>query len=296
MSSVTSHTAHSERPERSRNAKAQARHRAKRKAYIDQLEQTVTKLQIAVGYTTEQVSALPPPLLKIRELEQDNARLQKENEELRRLLTDSSSRGSLPSDATRRTSTTYQDSRACDRDYSLKRRKQGHQDGVYISPSDTPPHASEASLRAPPPLTIPQPLNHHYGTMSSNSTNHHGGQSASLFNLHAPAFQMPNTPSGSSATSSPPFSPIQMQAPVHSQMEHRPHISEHHTMPSYPHHTSHYSSVKVEDEHYAAASHSTHPTHHTSMQYSYSNPQNQSHANNMDWNSAYSSERAHLHR
>jgi hypothetical protein len=37
MSSVTSHTAHSERPERSRNAKAQARHRAKRKAYIDQV-------------------------------------------------------------------------------------------------------------------------------------------------------------------------------------------------------------------------------------------------------------------
>ena len=149
MSSVTSHTAHSERPERSRNAKAQARHRAKRKAYIDQvsrfhfsncsihssshpstqqqLEQTVTKLQIAVGYTTEQVSALPPPLLKIRELEQDNARLQKENEELRRLLQPDSR-----TDPTRRTGiATYQDPRAsCDRDYSLKRRKA--QDGVYI--------------------------------------------------------------------------------------------------------------------------------------------------------------------
>lgn len=35
--STTGHTAHSERPERSRNAKAQARHRAKRKAYIDQV-------------------------------------------------------------------------------------------------------------------------------------------------------------------------------------------------------------------------------------------------------------------
>lgn len=143
MSSITSHTAHSERPERSRNAKAQARHRAKRKAYIDQvsplppslppshssipqLEQTVTKLQIAVGYTTEQVSALPPPLLKIRELEQDNARLQKENEELRRLLQPDSR-----TDASRRTAVaTYQDPRTCDRDYNLKRRKA--QDGVYI--------------------------------------------------------------------------------------------------------------------------------------------------------------------
>jgi len=91
-----------------------------------QLEQTVTKLQIAVGYTTEQVSALPPPLLKIRELEQDNARLQKENEELRRLLQPDSR-----TDATRRSGVaTYQDPRSCDRDYNLKRRKA--QDGVYI--------------------------------------------------------------------------------------------------------------------------------------------------------------------
>jgi hypothetical protein len=81
MLSITtrSHTTLSEHPERtsSRNAKAQARHRAKRKAYIDQvsprvlqlvhsrhdhattqqLEQTVTKLQIVDGYTKERVSA-----------------------------------------------------------------------------------------------------------------------------------------------------------------------------------------------------------------------------------------------
>lgn len=92
----------------------------------------MTKLQIAVGYTAEQVSALPPPLLKIRELEQDNARLQKENDELRRLLDPNGVR-SLASESTRRTSLgPYGDSRACDRDYSLKRRKGGHQDGVYI--------------------------------------------------------------------------------------------------------------------------------------------------------------------
>ncbi|KAL0567392.1 hypothetical protein V5O48_014602 [Marasmius crinis-equi] len=78
----------SERPERSRNAKAQARHRAKRKAYIEQLEQTVTKLQTAMGFSPEQVAALPPPLAKIRELEQENARLLEENEKLRRLLQD----------------------------------------------------------------------------------------------------------------------------------------------------------------------------------------------------------------
>ncbi|PPQ68802.1 hypothetical protein CVT26_001717 [Gymnopilus dilepis] len=172
MSSGSSHAALPERPERSRNAKAQARHRAKRKAYIEQLEQTVTKLQVAVGFTGEQIAALPPPLLKIRELEQDNARLQKENDELRRLLTDPNSR-SIPSDSIRRSGSigTYPDARACDREYSLKRRKS---DGVYISPSDTPPHVHDSS-RPPPPLTIPQPLSH-YGSLhtSSNGHDHHG--------------------------------------------------------------------------------------------------------------------------
>jgi Basic region leucine zipper len=55
MSSMTqvngriSHLDSEDKPERSRNAKAQARHRAKRKAYIEQLESTVTKLQTTLG-------------------------------------------------------------------------------------------------------------------------------------------------------------------------------------------------------------------------------------------------------
>ncbi|EEB92807.1 hypothetical protein MPER_08631 [Moniliophthora perniciosa FA553] len=74
-----------DKPERSRNAKAQARHRAKRKAYIEQLEQTVTKLQTALGFTPEQVAALPPPLARIQELEKETARLQEENDKLRKI-------------------------------------------------------------------------------------------------------------------------------------------------------------------------------------------------------------------
>ncbi|KAI0316881.1 hypothetical protein OF83DRAFT_1031509, partial [Amylostereum chailletii] len=73
-----------DRPERSRNAKAQARHRAKRKAYIEQLEQTVTKLQTALALTPDQVTALPPPSARIRQLEQENTRLQRELEDTRR--------------------------------------------------------------------------------------------------------------------------------------------------------------------------------------------------------------------
>lgn len=163
----------SERPERSRNAKAQARHRAKRKAYIESLEQTVTKLQTALGCTPDDLAALPPPLVKIRELEQENARLMKENDDLRRMLADGRTLPRAP---------------YCDaRDY--KRRKMS--DDIYLPEPDLLP-------RPPPPLTIPQPLNSHYS----------GSGHSSLFNLHPPAppFQLPNTPSGSSSTSSPPFS------------------------------------------------------------------------------------------
>lgn len=85
-----------------------------------QLEQTVTKLQTALGFTPDQVAALPPPLAKIRELEQDNNRLQKENDDLRRMLSDAGR--VLPLEVTRRNSlTSFHDTRVCDRDF--KRRK-----------------------------------------------------------------------------------------------------------------------------------------------------------------------------
>ncbi|KAF9531179.1 hypothetical protein CPB83DRAFT_849498 [Crepidotus variabilis] len=143
---------------------------------------------------------MPPPLLKIRELEQENGRLQKENDELRRLLTDSTSHSRFSSDAIlRRTSvSSYPEFRGSERDY--KRRKADHPGGLYMGGGEN----HETSGRAPPPLTIPQPLSHHYGNIGSNSSSH--GQNPPLFNLPNPGFQMPNTPSGSSATSSPPFS------------------------------------------------------------------------------------------
>ncbi|KAJ7821411.1 hypothetical protein B0H13DRAFT_1486282, partial [Mycena leptocephala] len=89
-------------PERSRNAKAQARHRAKRKAYIEEARlsslplslsshashswKRVTKLQTALGqFTFEQAAVLPLPLAKIRELEAENARLMRENHDLHRM-------------------------------------------------------------------------------------------------------------------------------------------------------------------------------------------------------------------
>ncbi|KAF9233827.1 hypothetical protein BU15DRAFT_53393 [Melanogaster broomeanus] len=249
-----------DRPERSRNAKAQARHRAKRKAYIEQLEQTVTKLQTALGFTPDQVAALPPPLVKIRELEQENTRLQKENDEMRRLLGESDHRH-LSSDYRRHSLNTFHDSRGCDRDF--KKRKM---EDLYIGPDASHP---DTLPRPPPPLTIPQPLSHHqYGNIPShNSSSGHGVSSngSSLFNLHAPAFhQMPNTPSGSSSTSSPPFSailttlysahqqPAQMNHSSHSPANSRPGSLSHSTLQS-SYHSNHYGSVKVEDDHYGVS-------------------------------------------
>ncbi|KAJ7720787.1 hypothetical protein B0H16DRAFT_1603888 [Mycena metata] len=300
MSSVSGHTAHSERPERSRNAKAQARHRAKRKAYIEQLEQTVTKLQTALGFTPEQVAALPPPLAKIRELEQENSRLHKENEELHRMLSDS---GGRPLEVGRRNSlTSFNDSRPpCDRDY--KRRKMDSLDDVYIPP---PGSSHTDVLSRPPPLTIPQSqsqsaLPHHYPT-STHSSNHtsssHGGQQGSMFGLNGPGpFQIPNTPSGSSSTSSPPFSPAQMHS-SNSPVSHRPPLSAH-GLSSYSQPGSQYVPVKAEDENYSnhhssnhhQSSHSSHG-HYTLPPFSQTMPD---HA--MDnWHGGYSSERAPLHR
>jgi len=87
------------------------------------------------------MTALPPPTVKIRELETDNLRLEtdnlrlrEENEELRRMLAES--RGTSIAGTRRNSLSTYPDGRGCDRDY--KRRKMvghavGHaMEGVYI--------------------------------------------------------------------------------------------------------------------------------------------------------------------
>ncbi|KAF8523714.1 hypothetical protein BU17DRAFT_85560 [Hysterangium stoloniferum] len=63
---------------KSRNAKAQARHRAKRKAYIEQLEQTVSKLQTALALSTDEVTGLPSAQMKLRELKEENDSLRAE--------------------------------------------------------------------------------------------------------------------------------------------------------------------------------------------------------------------------
>ncbi|THH29805.1 hypothetical protein EUX98_g4367 [Antrodiella citrinella] len=134
----------SDKPERSRNAKAQARHRAKRKAYIEQLEQTVTKLQSVLTLSPEEVGAIPPPVMRIRELEGEIVSLRRENELLRDQLEDKNAQ--LRPDIGRRNIPS--DDRRYDRDMK-RRRTLDHGNDIYMlaippdnaSPShDTPKH------------------------------------------------------------------------------------------------------------------------------------------------------------
>ncbi|KAF8607251.1 hypothetical protein BDV93DRAFT_305188 [Ceratobasidium sp. AG-I] len=76
---------------RSRNARAQARHRAKRKAYIESLETNVKRLQALVdahGLDSNAYQPLPPAAphshpYAIRDLQDDNARLRREHDAMR---------------------------------------------------------------------------------------------------------------------------------------------------------------------------------------------------------------------
>jgi hypothetical protein len=96
----------------------------------------VTKLQTALALSPEQVAALPPPTLRIRQLEQENAKLMRENEELRRQLHMQTRRPSLMTDPhfdmARRGS--FQSSMSSDYpDRELKRRRVSQNvDGVYL--------------------------------------------------------------------------------------------------------------------------------------------------------------------
>ncbi|KAI0922646.1 hypothetical protein AcW1_002764 [Taiwanofungus camphoratus] len=189
-----------ERPERSRNAKAQARHRAKRKAYIEQLEQTVTKLQTVLALSPDQVAALPPPLVRIRELEQENEVLHREIEDLRRQLEQRNA--NLRPDISRRSDIpTPSDDRRCDREAKRRRTAEAN-NNIYITSSFSHSHNTHSP---PPPLLIPSSSNH-YPQNTPQTSAYSRSTSSSLLPAYGLAYQMPGTPSGSSSTSSPSFS------------------------------------------------------------------------------------------
>ncbi|KAK7683585.1 hypothetical protein QCA50_013423 [Cerrena zonata] len=230
-----SSTSLADRPERSRNAKAQARHRAKRKAYIEQLEQTVTKLQYALAYTPEQIAALPPPLMRIRELEEKVGVLVRENEELRRQLEQRNA--DLRPDIARHPSyRTSFDDRHADRD--IKRRRTIDHGELYV---DQTQHQLPTP---PPPLTIPQQYGRHERAQQ---------QILSPYTAHMD-YPIAETPSDTSSASSPSaqsFSPISEQ--YSNSLHHRPSSSSSNqtVLPSFSNAVGPYSGlVKIEEDAY----------------------------------------------
>ena len=116
-----------------------------------------------MGLSPEQVAALPPPLVKIRDLEQENARLHRENEELRRLLAETGGRGHHNTlDLGRRDPlSAFHDTRNCDRDF--KRRKMNGIEELYIvraanlsmmTALDVPPLCRIPAIRRHIPVTF----------------------------------------------------------------------------------------------------------------------------------------------
>ena len=202
----------------------------------------------------------------------------------------------LPPEMTRRPALSpFQDTRPCDHNFK-SRKMLGGMEGPYMHSSDN----AHSEHTRPPPLTIPQqPVSHHYSYIPTNTTNSSAhntiqpGGGSSMFNLHAPAFQMPNTPS-SSATSSPPFSPAPMQEPLHPPLNRSssgPMIS------SYTqNHNTHrpYEPVKGEDDRYSSNHSHSHSPHH-SGHYD-SNPTTHTITDNQ-WNNTYDPRSTHhLHR
>ncbi|KAI0718661.1 hypothetical protein C8Q72DRAFT_135415 [Fomitopsis betulina] len=234
----------SDRPERSRNAKAQARHRAKRKAYIEQLETTVTKLQVALALSPEQVATLPAPVIRIRELEEENEVLHREVDELRRQLEERNAR--LRPDLGRR----HIPSSPYDRGEYDSRRRRLPDSTVYLAQNG---HTHSP----PPPLLIPSSASQQ--THQTSQIGMYPRLTASNTLTSYGMYQLPGTPSSSSAStaSNSPFSPCDYTPPttIHS---HRPTSAHSPSLLAYGQAPGQYEYVKVEEDSYDghAASHS----------------------------------------
>jgi hypothetical protein len=236
--------------ERSRNAKAQARHRAKRKAYVEQLEQTVTKLQSALALSSDDMSTLPAPLDRIRELEDENARLHEHVAELKRQIENRNAQLLRP-DIGRRTSASDfncdYDERGGNWDPEYKKTRFANQEvdrDFMLRPAGVP---SRNTIPPPPPLHIPPMSQYNTASPHLAPSRHMYQQNGSL------AYQSPL--STSSSSSSPSFSPHHLSPTVS-----RSSANQQHILPSI---NGHYP-VKVEDDCYLPT-----PTLTQSHQYTY---------------------------
>jgi len=157
---------------------------------------TVTKLQSVLAFSPSEVAAIPPPLARIRELEEENHLLHRELDDLRRQLQDRQIQ--LRPDIGAHRPLSALDDRRVDRADIKRRRTLDHPTDTYLySPGTHLPSP-------PPPLTIPSPMSPSYPSLGyPPSASMHRPTSASLMSQYGVSYTMPGTPSGSSATSSP---------------------------------------------------------------------------------------------
>ncbi|EKM56651.1 uncharacterized protein PHACADRAFT_253888 [Phanerochaete carnosa HHB-10118-sp] len=235
-----------DRPERSRNAKAQARHRAKRKAYIQQLEQTVVRLQQALQLSPDQHVAPIPPPIRIRELEEENVALHREIEMLRRQLDERNAR-LRPDIHQRSPDAPPLDTRIYDREYK-------HRQSFSYENDLQAPTAPPSQVSSPTTLAM-QGLNYNYSHSPASPSM---GQERSSPLPAAPTYgypyHMPETPPSSSTStpSTPSFSPTDHYG---NYAQRAPLPSAHGGHPTYQQQgtVGHYGGVKVEEEAYGLA-------------------------------------------
>jgi hypothetical protein len=229
--------------ERSRNAKAQARHRAKRKAYVEQLEQTVTRLQAAISLANDEMG----PLNRIRELEEENARLRQDLLEVRRELDDRSAQFLRPDIGRRTSDISPNDSYRGDSNGAntaawgeFEYKKSGRLSNGSDADRDyllaRPPTLSRTSMPPPPPLHIPS-------LQYSGAQQQQQQHSRVLYSQQNGSLTYPVT-SPTSSSSSPTYSPHHLSPIVSRSSGGQQH---HNTLPSI---NEHYAQVKVEDDSY----------------------------------------------
>lgn len=190
-----------DRPERSRNAKAQARHRAKRKAYIQQLEQTVVRLQQALQLSPDHHVAPIPPPIRIRELEEENVALHREIDMLRRQLDERNAR-LRPDIHTRSPDAPPLDTRTYDRDFK-HRQSFSYENDLQAQTSPT------SQVSSPTALSMPC-MNYNYShSPASPSMGQERSSPIPAGPTYGYPYHMPETPpdSSTSTPSTPSFSP-----------------------------------------------------------------------------------------